>query len=145
MGNFVLRTNQEESASYRKPFTEENFENLFLNFHIANNLLFNFVENNKTSQDLLYFCVFANQNSDLKIVKLTYRQTLTTFTIDEYNRIKKEVKSKLLQQDSLNFITDIWTSELGNLSFYCLLKKRNNTHTKLLTRDKLHGNYVPFY
>jgi subtilase family serine protease len=38
LDNFVLRLNQEASANYRKPFTKENFKNLFISFHIANNL-----------------------------------------------------------------------------------------------------------
>ena len=30
LDNFVLRLNQEASASYRKPFMKENFKNLFI-------------------------------------------------------------------------------------------------------------------
>ena len=85
LDNFVLRLNQDASANYRKPFTKENFKNLFIGFHIANNLPFSFVENNKTLQNLLNFGILTEQTPDLRVVKLPSRQTLTPFNIDEYN------------------------------------------------------------
>jgi hypothetical protein len=78
-------------------------------------LPFGFVKNNKTLHDLLNFRVVANQNSNLKIFKSSSHQISTTFTIDECNRIKNNIKLELLlQQESLNFTTTdiIWTSEL---------------------------------
>lgn len=116
LDSFIVRVNQEALENSSMPYNRDNFKKLFLEFHIANKLSFSFVEKNQTLQKLINYCVKAPIDFDSKIAKISSRQSLTTYTtINAYHDIKAEVRQILLEQEALNFTTDIWTSEIGNL------------------------------
>lgn len=118
LDSFIVRVNQEALENSSMPYNRDNFKKLFLEFHIANKLSFSFVEKNQTLQRLLNYCAKAPIDSDLKISKIPSRQSLTTYTINAYHDMKVKVRQILLEQEALNFTTDIWTSEIGNLYIY---------------------------
>lgn len=120
LDSFIVRVNQEALENSSMPYNRDNFKELFLEFHIANRLSFSFVEKNHALQKLVNYCVKAPIiNSDLKIAKIPSRQSLTTYTINAYHNMKVKVRQILLEQEALNFTTDIWTFEIGNLHIYC--------------------------